>query len=186
MSELLSILVDEARAAAGEADPSDALRRVLADTLYDCAAMADAIAAQPEDEVLLFEDVTCSIWSCRYDADVVLPPHEHCMTVHIAVYRGTEVEVLYRRQSDGLSFGGTTAVEAGSLLTLGPEAVHAVTADNKGQDNGQSHAIHIYEGPLTQVKRSLFNWEDGGAVEFTMANFRAMMRKRADMPELSG
>lgn len=181
MSELLDILVDEARAAAAEADPSEALRAMLADTLYDCDAMADAIAAQPDDEVLLFEDTTCSVWSCRYDAETVLPPHEHCMTVHIAVYRGTEVEVLYRREPDCLSFGGTAAVEAGSLLSLGPDAVHAVTADG----TVQSHAIHIYEGPLTEVKRSLFNWEDGGEVEFTTANFHTMMRKRDDVPALS-
>lgn len=180
MNEILSIFVDEARAAAGEADPAEALRELLVETLADCDAMADAIAAQPEDEVMLFEDGTCSIWSSRFDPDVVLPPHEHCMAVHIAVYRGAEVEVMYHREPDGLQFGGATAVPAGSLVSLGADAVHAVTANG----TGQSHAIHIYEGPLTEVKRSLFNWEDGGAVDFTVDNFHAMMRKRSEVPEL--
>jgi predicted metal-dependent enzyme (double-stranded beta helix superfamily) len=181
MTEILDIFVDEARAAAGEADPSDALRALLIETLNDCDAMADAIAAQPKDEVLLFEDQMCSIWSCRYDPDVVLPPHEHCMKVHVAVYRGTEVELLYQRDAEGLHFGGATPVHAGGLVSLGPDAVHAVTANG----DGQSPAIHIYEGPLTDVKRRLFNWTDGSAVDFTMENFHSMLRKRADVPELN-
>jgi predicted metal-dependent enzyme (double-stranded beta helix superfamily) len=179
--EILETLIAQARTAAASAAPGDALRALLTDTLEDRDAMANAIAVQAEDEVLLFEHDTCSIWPCRFDPETVLPPHEHCMTVHVAVYRGTEVQVLYRREPDSLRYAGVKAVDAGVLLTLGPDAVHAVTANGEGQ----SHAIHIYQGPLTKVKRSLFNWTDGGAVDFTPENFHAMLRKRADVPELS-
>lgn len=176
---ILENLITRARAAAASENPTTALRELLKDTQTDQAAMAEAIAAQSEDEVLLFEDDTCSIWTCRYSPDVVMPPHEHCMTVHIAVYKGREVEVLYHRESDQLRHAKNRIVETGEVLSLGPDAVHAVTADG----DGQSHAIHIYQGPLTQVTRSLFDWTSGGKVAFTMENFHAMLRKRADLTD---
>ena len=66
-------------------------------------------------------------------------------------------------------------------MHLSHVAVHAVTADG----DGQSHAIHVYEGPLTQIQRSLFDWVTGEEVEFTMENFHAMARNKADMDEFN-
>ena len=143
--------------------------------------LADEIEAMPEDEVLLFEDETCSIWTCRFGSDVVLAPHEHRMGAQIAVYRGIEVEVLYKREAGALRHGGNTNVEAGKVLRLGPDAIHAVTAHGERQ----SIAIHVYEGPLTQIERSLFDWTTGEKVAFTMENFHAMARQRSEVVELS-
>ena len=128
---------------------------------------------------MLFEDDTCSIWSCRFSPDVVFAPHEHCMPVHIGVYRGAEVEVLYKREPGHLRHGGNKIVKAGDVVSLGADAIHAITAD----DDGQSHAIHVYMGPLTQIERSLFDWETGEAIGFTMENFHGMKRNKADMVE---
>lgn len=128
---------------------------------------------------MLFEDQTCSIWTCRYGAELVLAPHEHRMAVHIAVYRGTEVEVLYKREPGALRHGGNTSVPAGKVTSLGPDAIHAITAEGPVQ----SHAIHVYEGPLTQVERALFDWTTGEKVDFTMENFHALARKKTDMAE---
>jgi len=177
---ILNDFVDRARDEAVSDKPTSALRELLKESFSERGAMADAIAAQEEDEVLLYEDENCSIWTCRYNSNVVLPPHEHCMTVHIAVYRGNEVEVLYHRDEDRLRHAKNRVVAEGEVVSLGPEAIHAVTAEG----NGQSHAIHIYEGPLTEVKRSLFDWTNGGEIEFTMENFQAMMRKRSELEEL--
>ena len=66
-------------------------------------------------------------------------------------------------------------------MSLEPDVVHAVTAEG----DGLSHALHIYEGSLTQVKRSLFDWTSGNKVEFTMDNFRAMQRKRSEFEKPS-
>ena len=176
---LLEEFVAGIRAAASSNAPSDALRTLLENSFSRSREIADAIAALDEDEVLLFEDSTCSVWTCRYNPDVVFAPHEHCMPVHIAVYRGAEVEVLYKREQSALRHGGNLEVRAGEVITLGPEAIHAVTAEGESQ----SHAIHIYEGPLTKVKRALFNWTSGAAVDFTMENFHAMKRQKSDMAE---
>jgi len=43
--------------------------------------------------------------------------------------------------------------------------------------------LHIYEGPLTQVKRSLFDWVSGDKVEFSMDNFREMQKSRSEFEE---
>lgn len=177
---LLEEFVRDARTAAASDGRREALYDFLVKSMSEQSAIAAAIADQPEDEVLLHEDETCSIWSCRYDAEVVLPPHEHCMTAHLAVYRGTEVEVLFNRDETGLSHSRNVNVESGEVVTLDSDIIHAVTADGKTR----SHAIHIYEGPLTRVKRSLFSWEKGDPIAFTMNNFHAMMRKRSELTEL--
>ncbi|MBE1281818.1 MAG: hypothetical protein GJ676_00760 [Rhodobacteraceae bacterium] len=177
---LLDNLVQQARIAARSASPSDAIRAVLKDSIGQSNEFANAIAATEEDELLLFEDDTCSIWTCRYGSDLVFAPHEHRMPVHIAVYRGTEIEVLYKKEPGRLRHGGNKHVAAGDVVSLGPDAIHAIT----GEGDIQSHAIHIYEGPLTRVERHLFDWTTGAEVEFSMENFHAMARNRAEMKEL--
>ena len=176
---ILDEFVERTRVAAASENPNSALCALLQESLANSDAMADAIAAMDDDEVMMFEDETCSIWTCRFDSEVVFPPHEHCMSVHIAVYRGAEVEVLYHRDPDRLRHVKNCVVAAGEVVSLGPDAIHAVTAEGEEQ----SHAIHIYEGPLTKVKRSLFDWASGGQIEFTMENFHANMRKKSEMEE---
>jgi len=176
---IIDEFVERARTAAASDTSTSAIRELLKGSLSESDAMADAIASLEDDEVMVFEDETCSIWTCRYDSDVVLAPHEHCMSVHIAVYRGAEVEVLYKREPGRLKHGGNKLVSAGEVVSLGPDAIHAITADG----SGQSHAIHIYEGPLTEVKRSLFDWNSGEEVDFTMENFHAMRRLKSNMEE---
>lgn len=175
----LDQLVETLRIAAASLERSNDIRAVLQESLRAPEATANAIAAISDDELLLHEDELCSIWSCRYDPHTVLAPHEHRMPVHIAVYRGTELEVFYKREADRLRHGGNKPVSAGELVSLGADAIHAVSAEGKEQ----SHAIHVYEGPLTKIERSLFDWTTGDKVEFTMENFHAMARRKADMPE---
>ncbi len=178
--QTLEELAGTIREAAASPDHTAAIRAVLQASQSRKEDLADAIAKLDEDEVMLFEDETCSIWTCRYNSDVVFAPHEHCMGVHIAVYRGAEVEVLYKREPGKLRHGGNRLVRAGDVVRLGPDAIHAITADDE-----QSLAIHVYEGPLTQVQRSLFEWTTGEEVEFTMENFHAMARRKVDMTEFN-
>ena len=178
---ILDDLAGQIRHVAASKERSSAIRTLLQDSQSRNDEFADAIAAMNEDEVMLFEDKDCSIWTCRYHSGVVLAPHEHRMAVHVAVYRGVEVEVLYKREAGKLRHSGNSIVQTGDVVHLGHDAVHAVTADG----DEQSHAIHVYEGPLTQIQRSLFDWVTGEEVEFTMENFHAMARNKADMDEFN-
>jgi len=177
--DILENLVAQVREAAATEKASSAIRSLMQHSQSRKNEYADAIAAMPDDEVMLFEDNTCSIWTCRYDSTIVLAPHEHRMGVHIAVYRGAEVEVLYKLEPGKLCHSGNRLIKAGDVVRLDQDAVHAVTAE--GRD--QSHAIHIYEGPLTRSQRSLFDWVSGEQVEFTMENFHSMARNKSDMNE---
>lgn len=176
--QILEDVFSQIRDAAASGDRILAIRAVLLESQSRKDDLAEAIADLDEDEIMVFEDETCSIWTCRYSSDVVFAPHEHCMSVHIAVYRGAEVEVLYKREPGKLRHRGNSLVKAGDVVRLGPEAIHAITAEDE-----QSIAIHVYEGPLTQIKRSLFDWTTGEEVEFTIENFHAMARHKANMAE---
>ena len=175
----IDVLLGGIRNVAGADNATDALRELLQQSVLKPNAIADAIAEIIDDELILFEDSSCSVWSCRYSSDAVFAAHEHCMTAHIAVFRGSEVEVMYRREPGVMCHAGNTLVGAGEVLTHTPDVIHAVTADG----TEHSHAIHVYEGPLTQVSRSLYDWNTGAAVEFTMEYFHVMKRVKSQMLE---
>ena len=175
MDNVIEEFVKAAREAASDPEPTKAVRKLLFDTLADGEAIADAIAAQEEDEILLHEDNTVSIWTCRFLPDRVVPPHEHKMDVHIGVFRGAEKNILYRRDAGALKLAKNKTVGTGEVFSLGADGIHAVTA---GGDE-PSLALHVYLGPLMQVERSLFDWETGDKVEFTMDNFHNMTKDRA-------
>ncbi|WP_417518597.1 hypothetical protein [Minwuia sp.] len=172
MDRLLETFVTDARAAAVSDEPTSAVRGVLEDALTRADAFAALIAAQADDEVHLFEDETVSIWTCRFWPDVILPPHEHTIPVHIGVVGGVERNILYRRLYGELLQVFEKEVGRGDMLSMGADGIHAVTA--AGPD--PSLALHVYLGPLMQVERSLFNWRTGAAMPFTDANFEAMKR----------
>ena len=171
--------VEAVRAAASGPDATQALRVLLKEVLADPEAVAAAVPAQAEDEVLLFEDDTVSIWNCRFHPDVVMPPHEHKMNAHIGVFRGAEKNILFRREEGTLRHTATKTVCPGEVFTIGPEGVHAVT----GGGGLPSQALHVYQGPLTQVKRGLFDWDTGAEVDFTMENFDRMKRRADALPD---
>ncbi len=166
--------VADARAAARQAQPDRAVKALLEQTLADPAAVAAAVPDREEDEIRLFEDDTVSVWSCRFQPQVVMPPHEHKMRVWLGVYRGVEVSTLYRRDPEGLTATATHATAPGQVLGLADDVIHAVTAEGPEP----SEALHVYLGPLTDVERALFDWESGAAMPFTMERFSAMQRPR--------
>lgn len=82
--------VEKMRAAASSQTPTKSVREELASTLASAELQNSGLPEQTEDEILLFEDDTVSIWSCRFDPEFVMPPHEHKMEVHIGVVSGQE------------------------------------------------------------------------------------------------
>lgn len=168
--------VDAARAAAKTHHPTRAIRALLLETLKDPVAVAAALPPQDDDEIMLFEDDTVSVWSSRFQPHILMPPHEHRVEAHIGVVCGVEKEILYRREAGRLVHVTDRTVQPGEVLSLGADAIHAVTAEG----NIPSHALHVYTGPLSQINRSLFDWDTGEPIAFTMENFHAMQRPVAD------
>ncbi|NNK67016.1 MAG: hypothetical protein HKO95_09785 [Rhodobacteraceae bacterium] len=166
--EELSDDVRTAHARGGEA----AVKTLLAETIRNAEAMQAATPADGDDEIQLFEDDTLSIWRCRFQPDVILPPHEHKLKVMIATYGGTEKSWLYERKDGQLVETGTITAAEGEIIELDKDAIHAVTGDG----GKPSLAIHVYFGPLMALSRDLFDWETGAAVEFSMENLHAMQK----------
>ncbi|MFW5881897.1 MAG: hypothetical protein ACOCTP_05200, partial [Roseicyclus sp.] len=136
-------------------------------------AIAAAIPAFEEDEVILFEDETVSVWHERFHPHEVLPPHDHAMTAVIGVYRGRERNRLFRPGHDGrLAPGGCLDLSAGQTHVFGPEDVHTV----QGLDGAPSLGLHVYLGALTRTQRNLYDWDSLRPIPMTGADFDRLKR----------
>ncbi len=171
--------VDAVREAACEPDANAAVRAVLERCVADPDRIRNQTPLEGDDEVMLFEDDKLSIWRCRFQPQVLMPPHEHKLDVHIAGYSGREKSILFKRRNDQLKFEGTEIVGSGEVLSLDDKCIHAVTAEG----DVPSLALHVYMGPLMQLKRGLYDWETGEQVDFTLENFDAMKRPASAFPE---
>jgi len=156
-------------------DPMGAVERVMRETVAEPGGVASAVPPREEDELHLFEDASVSIWVCRFRPDVVMPAHEHKMPVCIGGFAGAERSILYQRVNGGLEPIGERSVGPGEVITIGADAIHAVTADG----DEPSHALHVYLGALTKVERNLFNEATGGAVPFTDENFEKLKKRKS-------
>lgn len=138
----------------------------------------DAMSHVPdyeEDDVILFEDDHVSIWFCRFQPGVVVPPHDHQMSATIAVYQGVERNDFYQRDGDGLTPSHQIELGEGDVVQIAPDEVHGVSCSS----TMPSCAIHVYLGKLTSVDRSLFDVVDGKAMAFTDENYEKLTRPDA-------
>lgn len=170
--------VRQVRAAASAPNPSQAVRAYLEQCVADPEPIIAATSQDGDDEVHLFEDETLSIWRCRFQPHVVMPPHEHKLPVHIAVYAGGEKNILFQAKDGKLEHESTTVVGPGEVLSLEDDCIHAVSAEG----DVPSFALHVYMGPLMALKRDLFDWNTGEAVDFSMENFDQMKRSASELP----
>jgi len=169
--------VDLVREAAQQTDANAAVRAVLAESVADPRVLIDATPKNGDDEVMLYEDNSVSIWRCCFQPHVVMPPHEHKMVVHIAGYSGVELSYLYQTETGELLLKEKVEVHPGQVVTLESNTIHAVTT----QGDEPSYALHVYMGPLMKISRNLFDWDSGNRMEFSMDNFQTMKRSAAEM-----
>ncbi|WP_458792306.1 hypothetical protein [Yoonia sp. MH D7] len=178
MSFTFDGLVKDVRTAAGEPDRSRAVRAVLQQYVSDPAPIIDATPSGGDDEIMLFEDENLSIWWCRFQPHITMPPHEHKLEVHIATYSGGEKNILFKRESGKLRHDKTHVVQTGEVFTLDEDGLHAVV----GNGDKPSLSLHVYMGPLSKLKRDLFDWATGEPLTFTMENFDRMKRPSSSLP----
>lgn len=139
------------------------------------------ISVTPKDcegEIHLFENETVSIWLCQFQPHMLMPPHEHLLDVHIGVYSGGEKNILFTQESDGLKHDKTIVVQSGDVISLNTDVIHAVSAAGEVP----SMALHVYMGPLTKLKRGLFDWVTGDKVDFTPESFEEMKCLDSELP----
>ena len=171
----LDRFVQQLREAAGEEEAVKKVRQVMTGAFRDPGAIKSAMPEYETDDEILFEDATVSIWFVRFMPGLHVPPHDHQTTATIGVYDGAENNHFYLREPGRLVYKSTRRVGPGDVIALKPDGIHSVEA----ADGKPSRGIHVYLAKLTQIERSLFDWDSGEPRPFTDDNYDAMKRVEA-------
>ncbi len=91
------------------------------------------------------------VWAPR----MTMYPHDHRMWAAIGVYRGAELNRVYRRSECGLSISESWELRSGQVALLEEDAIHAVV--NPTDDF--SAALHVFGGDFVHQPRSEWDWE---------------------------
>lgn len=86
----LNDLVMRLRAAAKSNDPCASIKALLEDAVKDPEHIQNGIPVFANNDTILFEDDTVSIWHCRFMPGYFVPAHDHQMSAAIGVYQGAE------------------------------------------------------------------------------------------------
>ena len=146
------------------------IKSILASFVEDPKNAKENVPDYEEDDVILYEDDNISIWFCRFQPNLTVPPHDHQMAATIAVYSGIERNNFYERSGDQLTPSEQVDLEAGHVIQIAPDEVHGVTCASQDP----SCAIHVYLGNLTSVERSLFDVANGKVMSFTDENYQKL------------
>jgi len=164
-------LVNRIKSAALQTDASVQIKSILEATVDDPKWVATSIPDYVENDVILFEDDTVSIWHCRFPVGETVPAHDHQMVATIAVYQGAERNELWVTNSAGqLEKESVVVVTAGEVTQIDPTAIHSVACASEID----SCAIHVYLGKLTEVERSLFDINTGDVIPFDDENYHRL------------
>jgi len=172
---VLDDFVTQLRAAAKTVDPVKQVRALMTETFSNPAAIKASMPAFDNDDEVLYEDDTVSIWFVRFVPGLHVPPHDHQTTATIGVYEGAEDNHFYLSEPGKLVHKSSRRVGPGDVIALKPDGIHSVEA----ADGKQSCGIHVYLAKLTTIERSLFDWESGEARPFTDENYDQMKRETA-------
>jgi predicted metal-dependent enzyme (double-stranded beta helix superfamily) len=165
-------LVDHLKQAALCKDASAQVKSILEQTVKDPEWVGTSIPDYADDDVILFEDDSISIWHCRFLMGLSVPAHNHQMVATIAVYQGAERNVMWvSSDTGGIEQKTEILVNAGDVLQLGPKAIHSVSS----AVDVDSCAIHVYLGKLTTVKRSLFDTKNGITLHYDDDNYQRLV-----------
>lgn len=167
----LDQLVARLRTAATRNTAQADIKGILEEAVLDPTRVVAGMPEFENNDVILFEDDTISIWHCRFMPGHTAPAHDHQMTATIGVYHGAERNDFYEADpSGGIRKSNEIKLNAGEVLQICPDAIHAVGCANDEPCCG----IHVYLGNLTEVDRSLFDTTRGETMSFTDENYHRL------------
>ncbi|MGO1119492.1 hypothetical protein ACTL6U_12335 [Rhodovibrionaceae bacterium A322] len=177
MNEQCEAFVAAVREAVKDPRPSVAVKALLQEACQQPAGFVAALTEEEATENLLYEDDSCSVWVCRFSHRQVIPAHGHEMTVHLVVLEGTEQNLLFQQQDEGLLLSEIKTLTPGEILSLGPKGIHSVVAAG----DQPCVSLHVYFGPLSKVSRQLYDWKDGAGEEVSDDRFVSLTRPKDDL-----
>jgi predicted metal-dependent enzyme (double-stranded beta helix superfamily) len=151
-------LVAEAKAAVGEDEPRGAVRELLERTMSTPTEVGDVLQPRQGGLDLLYVSDELTVLHVIWAPGMRLFPHDHQMWANIGIYAGQEDNTFYRRRDDDrrtVRESGGKELREGDVLTLGTDAIHAVT----NPLDKLTAAIHIYGGDFVNNPRS--QWGPG-------------------------
>lgn len=165
-------LISDLKTAAAGSDAEAAVKAVLTAFVADPETARAAVPDFADDDVVLFEDERVSIWFCRFQPGMTVPPHDHKMSATIGVFQGVERNDLYTRHGDDMpELASQTPIAAGQVVQIAADGIHGVTCTSAEP----SEAIHVYLGALTAIDRTLYDTEAGEALAYTDENYHRLM-----------
>ena len=141
-----------------EPEPRLAVRDLLTRTVSLGSEVADALPPDRAGITLLHNAPDLTVIKVVWAPGMRLYPHDHRMWAAIGIYTGREDNAFFRRDPDAagrLVESGGKDIEAGDVLLLGDDAIHAV-ANPADRLTG---AIHVYGGDFVNQPRS--QWGPG-------------------------
>jgi predicted metal-dependent enzyme (double-stranded beta helix superfamily) len=175
-------LVADAKAALTETEPRRAVRELLARTISTADAVGDALQPRRGGLDLLYVSDELTVLHVVWAPGMRLFPHDHQMWANIGIYAGQEDNTFYRRTDDDpriVSESGGKELRVGDVLTLGTDAIHAVT----NPLDRLTAAIHIYGGDFVNNPRS--QWGPG-PLEERPYDMETVNRQFAEANEAAG
>ena len=168
----LDEFIQQLRSAALEPEAKARVRELMHDAFLDPETIRATMPVYENDDEVLFEDESVSIWFVRFPPGTHVPPHDHQTTATIGVYEGAEDNHFYLREPGRLVYKSSRRVGPGDVIALKPDGIHSVEA----ADGKPSCGIHVYLAALTTIERSLFDWDSGAACRFTDERYELMKR----------
>ncbi|WNC67836.1 hypothetical protein RI845_15070 [Thalassotalea nanhaiensis] len=165
----LEQFIADARQAAVSENPILSAESLMKATVADCENIIANMPVIEECERMLFEDDTVSIWYCRFEPGTVVPAHDHQMHVVVGVYQGAEEHAFFDNSNGEYKEIKSLSLGATEVAKLSPNQIHTVTATNTA-----SQALHIYLGKLSTVERSLFTFDSGKEIPFSVENYEKL------------
>lgn len=146
--------IAECVACLAETDPRRAAREVLEGALADSAAIADALRPEAGGIQLLYNTPEMTVINVVWTPGMRLYPHNHEMWAVIGVYAGREDNEFFRRDpsGSGLMASNGRSLDAGELVSLGDDVIHAVSNPLRQPTGG----IHVYGGDFVRNPRSMW------------------------------
>ena len=169
-------LVELIKATAKKTDAKRLIKNILQKAVSNPEWISKSIPKVIENEVILFEDDSVSIWHCRFMPGQTVPPHDHQMTASIGVYQGSEQNDFFTLNNHGkLNKDNQIHLSSGNVLQIEKDTIHAVSCASEEPCCG----IHVYQGNLTEVNRNLFDLKTNAVMKFTNENYHNLMRKKS-------
>lgn len=163
--------VAHCREALAEPHPAMAARDVVSRAVSRRQPWPEALVDAGAGPVTWYQSPELTVQCIPWPNGIVTPPHEHRMWAVVGVVHGREDNSLWRRTPRGLEPAGGREVEAGDVIMLDADAVHAVSNPCAYPTIG----LHVYGGDILTTPRR--EWDFAGENEhlFDMATVRRFL-----------